>query len=325
MEVRALRVSRNRPADLTVTQRTGAPSPGGSVVTVGNFDGVHRGHLALLDRCKELRGADDSLAVVTFEPLPLAWLHPEFAPARLSNVHDKLVCLKRAGVDHVWLMRFDDSFANLRPEEFVRQVLVAGLNISHLVVGEDFRFGKGRQGDLVLARELGRQFGFEVDALPDIRTGDQRISSSGVRKALDEGAFEAAADMLGRRYTMSGHVVHGKKLGRKLGYPTANLLIRATPCPLQGIFATWARVSGQQWKPAVVSLGRRPTVGGDEPLLEVHFFDFKGDLYGQRLEVDFVAKLRSEAHFDHIEDLVIQMIRDEGQARKILAECQVPE
>jgi riboflavin kinase/FMN adenylyltransferase len=320
-----LRVSRNRP----VIDQDGADvspvSAGRSVVTVGNFDGVHRGHQALLDHCKTICGDDESVTVVTFEPLPITVLHPEFAPARLSNVYDKLTCLKNAGVDHVWLMRFDESLARLSPEEFVQRVLVGGLNISRLVVGEDFRFGKGRQGDIAQARALGETLGFEVHTVPDVLHNEQRISSSAVREGLAKGAFDSVAEMLNRRFTISGHVVPGKRLGRKLGYPTANLLIRAIPSPVEGIFAAWTRVIGEEWKPAVVSLGRRPTFGGEEPLLEVHFFDFNGDLYGKRLEVDFVEKLRSEALFDHIDDLVIQMVRDEGRARTVLAERSIPD
>ncbi len=321
-----MRVTRNRPAKSESGTATvsGSARPAG-VVTIGNFDGVHKGHQALLERCKCERENGEEITVVTFEPAPVVWLAPEFVPARLSGVYAKLACLRDLGVDHVWLMRFDDEVAHMAPEEFVERILTISLNASTLVVGEDFRFGRQREGDVKLLQVLCRARAIALHIVSDVNSGGQRISSSAVRKALANDDFDGAAQMLGRRYTMGSHVVRGQQLGRNLGYPTANLRVTVTPSPLLGIFAAWSRVQGQAWKPAVVSLGRRPTVGGGERLLEVHFFDFKGDLYGQRLEVDFVAKLRSEAHFHDIDDLVIQMVRDESQAREILAQRAVPQ
>ena len=198
------------------------------------------------------------------------------------------------------------------------------------MVGMDFRFGHRREGDVQLLRDLGRELGFDVDIVPAVHLDGNRISSSAIRQALDAGAFARAAEMLGRPYCMEGHVIVGRQLGRKLGYPTANLRIRTPPSAVNGIFAIFARIMGQKghtdgaWMPAVSSVGLRPTIGGTEPLLEVHFFDFEADLYGKRLEVQFVAKLRDERRFEDIDQLATQMRLDEMEARDILARTERP-
>jgi riboflavin kinase / FMN adenylyltransferase len=304
-----------------------------SVVTIGNLDGVHLGHRALLARCKKLAGKNEAVSVVTFEPLPQAVFKPEAAPARLTTVYQKLEQLRAAGADCTWMLRFDAALAALPPGEFVTRVLVAGLGARCVVVGEDFRFGHRREGDVARLKTLGEELGFEVDTLPAVYLGAERISSSAIRSALAEGNLELAARMLGRPFRMEGHVVVGQQLGRKLGYPTANLRVRARPAAVQGVFAVYVRVpvypgglhGHHNWLPGVCSLGWRPTVGGLDPLLEVHLFDFKRDLYGQRLEVEFVAKLRDEAHFESIDTMVAQMRRDEAEARLILENTERPE
>jgi len=301
-------------------------------VAIGNFDGVHLGHRALIDRCRELASEGEQVAVVTFEPLPLAFFRPELAPPRLSTVYQKLNLLRSAGVDITWLMRFDQKLAGLTAREFVEQVLVGKMNARSVVIGEDFRFGRGREGDVAMlsalgaemSAEMGTDMGFGVETVGAVLNRGERISSSGIRDALAAGDFQSAADSLGRPFTMEGRVVRGAALGRKLGYPTANLRIRSLPSPLGGVLAAWSRVAGGPWLPAVTNLGRRPAVGGKEPLLEVHFFDFEKDLYGQRLEVQFVAKLRDELDFGDIEDLVAQMKRDEQEARQVLASARKP-
>jgi riboflavin kinase/FMN adenylyltransferase len=295
------------------------------VVAIGNFDGLHLGHRALIQRCKDMRGTGEVIAVMSFEPLPQAFFRPEHAPARLSTVYQKLCLLAKAEVDLVWLMRFGRELASLTARQFVEQALVEGLNAGCVVVGEDFRFGRGREGDVATLRELGTEHGFAVSTVAAVEVDGQRISSSGIRKQLAAGDFRAAAKWLGRPFRMEGHVVRGAQLGRKLGFPTANLKIRAHPSPLQGVFAVFARAKGGRWLPAVSSLGWRPAVGGKEPLLEVHFFDFEKDLYGQRLEVQFVAKLRDELNFDSMDDLVDQMNRDAVQARAWLATTKTPQ
>ena len=314
-----MRVIRNRPE-----WNDGAYVPGRSVVAIGNFDGVHLGHRALIELGRKLAGADDEVAVVTFEPLPQTFFRPEHAPARLSTVHQKLDLLRSAGVDLTWLMRFGSRFAALSAREFTEQVLIQKLNASYVVVGEDFRFGRGQEGDVAMLTEFGRELGFEVKTVPSVLCGGERISSSGVRLKLAAGDFTSAAEWLGRPFRLEGHVIRGAGLGRKLGYPTANLGIRAEPCPLGGVLAAFSRVRGGRWLPAVTNLGRRPVVGGKEPLLEVRFFDFDEDLYGQRLEVQFVAKLRDELDFESLDDLVEQMKRDERKARQCLAQAQPP-
>jgi riboflavin kinase/FMN adenylyltransferase len=307
-------------------------------VAIGNFDGLHLGHLALIGRCQRLASAGSAadaaagsagdrlaVAVVTFEPLPQAFFRPQQAPARLSTVYQKLNTLRALGVDLAWLTRFDAQFAGLSARDFVECVLVADLGARHVVIGEDFRFGRGRQGDVALLRELGAELGFEVQVEPAVHRDGERISSSGIRAHLAAAEFDAAAECLGRPFRMEGRVIRGARLGRQLGYPTANLRIRAEPSPVGGVLAAFARVAGGTWRPAVTNLGSRPAVGGKEPLLEVHFFDFDGDLYGQRLEVQFVAKLRDERGFQRIEDLVEQMKRDEQAARAVLAAARAPD
>ena len=313
-----MRIIRNRPGT------EGTFDPGPSVVAIGNFDGVHLGHQALIETSRELAGTDGSVAVVTFEPLPQAFFRPEQAPARLSTVYQKLDLLRSAGVDMTWLMRFDRQLAALTARQFVEQVLVRKLNASHVVVGEDFRFGRGREGDVALLAKLGAELGYEVKTVPAVLCDNERISSSGIRSKLAAGDFASAAGSLGRPFRMEGYVTRGAALGRALGYPTANLRIRAEPSPLGGVLAAFSRVRGGRWLPAVTNLGRRPAVGGKEPLLEVHFFDFDKDLYGQRLEVQFVAKLRDELNFESLDDLVEQMKRDEQSARLILAAADSP-
>jgi riboflavin kinase/FMN adenylyltransferase len=288
------------------------------VVSIGNFDGVHLGHRALIDRCHALSSTGDAVAVVTFEPLPRAYFDPASAPQRLSSPVERIRLLDGAGVDLVWTMRFGQALAQVGAEDFVREVLVEELGARHVVTGDDFRFGHRREGDLQMLRELGQRYGFASLVVATVMQGGRRVSSGAVREALAAGDFGAAAEMLGRPYAIRGRVLRGQQLGRKLGYPTANLKIQALPCPIQGIFAVRARAAGDVWRPAVASLGWRPTVGGEDMLLEVHFFDIEAELYGLRLEVEFVAKLRDEAHFVTIEEMAQQMKIDEAQARQQL-------
>jgi riboflavin kinase/FMN adenylyltransferase len=315
-----MRVIRNRPDKVRA-----ATGSGRSVVTIGNFDAIHRGHQALIERCRALAAGRERVAVVTFEPLPQAFFRPDAAPPRLTTVFQKLGLLRSLGVHTTWMMRFDQQLAAMQAQAFVEQVLVRSLGAVQVVVGEDFRFGRGREGDLGLLRKLGQAHGFGVSPVAAVMNNGERISSSGIRRKLASGDFETAAAWLGRPFRMEGHVLRGAGLGRKLGYPTANLAIRSRPSPLQGVLAAYARVSGGAWLPAVINLGRRPAVGGTEPLLEVHFFDFDQDLYGQRLEVQFVAKLRDELDFATLDDLVAQMKHDESAARSCLAETPLPE
>jgi riboflavin kinase/FMN adenylyltransferase len=309
-----MRVIRNR-----LEWNGGACLSGRAVVAIGNFDGLHLGHQALIERCRKLAVSGESVAVVSFEPLPQAFFRPEQAPARLCTVYQKLMLLRRAGVDFTWLMRFDQALAAMSARDFAEQVLARKLKARAIVVGEDFRFGRGQEGDVSVLRSLGHELDFDVETVPAVSRDGERISSSGIRKQLAIGDFATAAEWLGRPFRMEGHVIRGAGLGRGFGFPTANLAIRARPSPVSGVLAAFSRVAGGPWLPAVTNLGHRPAVGGREPLLEVHMIDFDRDLYGQRLEVQFVAKLREELNFGSLDDLVAQMKRDKQEARRQLA------
>lgn len=290
-----------------------------SVVTIGNFDGLHLGHQALIDRCKSLAGGKRPIAVVSFEPLPEAWFRPEAAPARLMSVRQKIDYLAKEEIDLVWLMRFNQALAGMSAEDFVQNILVQALAAGDVVVGDDFRYGKGRQGDTDSLRRSGKELGFDLSTVPMLDVDGQRASSTTIRQCLASGDLQQAAVLLGRPFRMAGRVLRGRQLGRQLGYPTANLRLAASPSPLMGVFAIRVRWSDGDWYDGVANLGTRPAVGGEGFLVEAHVFDFNGSLYGQRLEVEFIKKLREESHFDDIDDLVVQMREDERQARYCLA------
>lgn len=291
-------------------------APDGSVATIGNFDGVHRGHQALLGRLAEGRRGLP-VVVVTFEPLPVEYFAPDRAPARLTSLAEKLEALAAGGVDRVWLLRFSERLARLEAEDFVRRVIVEGAGARRLLVGDDFRFGHRRAGDLGLLRRMGPDCGFEADAMESHRLDGERISSTAVREALGKGDLARAETLLGRPYAICGRVVRGEQLGRRLGYPTANIRIRRRPA-VEGVFAVSVEgVSGEPL-PGVASLGTRPTVEGRQRLLEVHLFDFDRPIYGQRLRVVFRRRLREERRFDSLEALTEQMRRDEVAARQYL-------
>lgn len=299
-------------------------NPGGtllqsSVVTIGNFDGLHLGHQSLIQHCKSVAGGTKPIAVVSFEPLPQAWFRPEAAPARLMSVRQKLEYLVNAAIDLTWLMRFNQSLAQMSAEDFVRVVLVETLSATHVVVGEDFRYGAGRQGDIESLRQAGVKLGFGLSAAPMLDIDGCRASSSNIRRCLASGDLEQARRLLGRPYRMSGRVIRGRQLGRELGYPTANMRLATLPSPLKGVFVIKACLSNGKWRDGVANLGTRPAVGGQGMLLEAHLFDFEGDIYAQKLEVEFVKKLRDETNFEDIDDLVVQMHEDERQARDWLA------
>ena len=291
----------------------------GSVVTIGTFDGLHLGHQALLARLSA-HGARLGRAamVLTFEPMPREYLSPGKGPARLTSLRERWRVLERLGVEVVWLLRFGESLRNLSGEDFTR-LLALELRAPVVVVGHDFRFGRNGEATAeTLARAAGR-LGFEVDVVPPVTLDGQRVSSSAVRAALARGDFEQASRWLGRPYSMIGRVASGNRLGRRLGFPTANLRLERRRSPVDGIFAVRVHGISGAALPGVASLGRRPTVsGGGEVLLEVHVFDFSADLYGRRIEVEFVAKLRDEERFADLEALVAQMHHDARAARAIL-------
>ena len=293
----------------------------GSVVTIGNFDGVHRGHQALVERCHAWDEEGLDRAVVTFEPLPQAWFNAAEAPARLTSPRQKTALFARMGMDLIWMIRFNQTLADWPARAFADHVLGSALNARHVVVGDDFRFGRRREGDLALLEDLGRERGFSVEIVREVVDDQGRISSSAVRKALREGRFERAADLLGRPWSLEGRVFRGSQLGRRLGYPTANMKLAVGPCPVAGIFAVQARLVGEAdsgWMDGVANLGTRPAVGGGDFLVEVHLFDLEMDLYARRLEVRFIEKIRDEANFNNLDALKLQMSRDAKEARTIL-------
>lgn len=293
----------------------------GSVACIGAFDGLHLGHRALIGQVRErARALDADAVVVSFEPLPREFFAPPGeAPARLLWPRHKLCMLAEAGVDRVGLLRFNAALAAMPAEDFVQRLLVERLGAREVWVGEEFRFGRGRRGDVPMLQALGREAGFTAHSLEHVEAHGERVSSSRIRAHLAAGELDAAAHLLGRPYSMGGRVLYGRQLGRKLGYPTANLGLRGRRPALGGIFAALVHGVGAAPWPSVASLGTRPTVNGVEPLLEAHLFDFDGDLYGRLIEVEFVAKLRDEERFDDLPALVAQMHNDAAAARAVLA------
>jgi riboflavin kinase / FMN adenylyltransferase len=292
----------------------------GCVVTIGTFDGIHLGHKALLERlCEHASRLSRPAMVLTFEPMPREYLKPEDPPARLTSWRERWRILGSCRIDYMCVLRFDERLRNLSGESFAA-LLASQLHAHLVVVGHDFRFGRNGEATASSLVAAGSTLGFGVDVVPPVLERGVRVSSSSVREALARGDFELAKSWLGRPYSMTGRVVRGNQLGRKLGFPTANLRTGRRRVPVGGIFAV--RVHGVASKPlpAVASLGTRPTVaGGGEMLLEAHVFDYAGDLYGREIEVEFVSKLRDEEYFPDLDALVAQINRDADAARRILA------
>jgi riboflavin kinase / FMN adenylyltransferase len=295
------------------------PSHRGCALTIGNFDGLHLGHRAVLGQLiVRARALGLPAVVMCFEPTPREYFMGADAPPRLASFREKFLGLADQGVDRLYCARFDAAMASLAPDAFIREYLVDGLGTRFLVIGDDFRFGKDRAGDYATLQAAGREHGFDLAQTPTCILEGQRVSSTAVRTALATGNLEVARRLLGRHYGMTGRVIEGKRLGQSLGFPTANLRPGRRVLPVTGVFAALVRGLGEQPWPAVANLGTRPTVDGREPLLEAHLFDFKGDLYGRRITVEFVARLRDEQRFDDLQDLVAQMHRDADDARRIL-------
>lgn len=281
------------------------------VATIGNFDGLHLGHQKLLqnviEKAKQLKLPS---VLITFEPLPQEYFLKDKAAGRLLRLRDKLKVLNEFGIDHVLCLRFDTKLANLSAEDFVQDILVGKLSVKHLIVGDDFRFGRGRTGDFALLQKFGQQSGFVVEDTQTILLNEQRIGSSRVRTALANGDLLLAEQLLGRKYAMSGHVAHGEKLGRRLGVPTLNLPMLGKKPPFTGIFVVQVYGLDEQPLPGVANLGIRPTINGKEYLLEVHLFNFNRDVYGAYVRVEFLQKLRDEEKFNSLDELKIQMQKD---------------
>lgn len=290
-------------------------NPRHRALTIGNFDGVHRGHQAMLQRLTE--AAEDlelPPAVLTFDPHPREFFAKDNAPPRLSGLRGKLEQFKARGVAEVYIARFDARLAGLSPSDFIDHILVERLGTRWVLVGDDFRFGRGRAGDLSALSAAARSF--SVEAMPTVSVDGERVSSSAVRAALARGELDHAARLLGRPYAIAGRVAHGDKRGRNLGFPTANVQLRHKPA-LSGIFAVRVRGLGEAPRSGVASLGVRPTVKtGAKPLLEVFVFDFDEAVYGRRVTVEFLHKLRDEERYPDVDALVRQMRVDADQARE---------
>jgi riboflavin kinase/FMN adenylyltransferase len=290
------------------------------VLTVGNYDGVHLGHQRIL-RVLRQRAAEFGCeaTVLVFEPSSKEFIDPADAPARLTRWREKYLALAGQGVDRLITLRFDEHMRAMSPQRFVEELIVDALRARHVVVGDDFRYGAKAQGTIESLRAAGANFGFGVEQIDAFEVDGVRVSSTAVRQRLEQGDCSGAARLLGRPYRMVGRVVYGEALGRTLGFPTANLRLKRRKAPIGGILAV--RVYGIEAGPldGVASLGTRPTVNGIEPLLEVHLFDFSGDLYGRAIEVEFIAKLRDEVRFDSLGSLQAQMKIDAEQARDVLS------
>ena len=302
---------------LGIPQKSGFPT----ALTIGNFDGLHLGHRAMLDQLIILARARQLPAcVLTFEPHPQEFFAPDRAPARLASLREKLSMFQSAGVDHVFLLRFGRELASQTPQEFIDCVLIQGLGVQHLIVGDDFCFGKGRSGNYATLKAAGAVQGFEVEAMHTVEVNGVRASSSAIRDALAAGDLPLAKQLLGRDYNMAGRVIHGDKIGRELGFPTANIALHRKRAPLDGVFAVTVEGIADQALPGAASIGVRPTIGaGLKPALEVHLLDFSGEIYRQHVSVNFLHMLRGQEKYDSLDALKKQIARDVDDTRKYFA------
>ncbi|MCP5079491.1 MAG: bifunctional riboflavin kinase/FAD synthetase [Psychromonas sp.] len=288
----------------------------GCVLSIGNFDGIHLGHkavlLRLLDEAKRL---NVPATVMTFEPQPEELFLGNNAPARLSRLRDKFVQLEKLTLDRLLCVSFTHKFANISAESFIEELLINKLNVKYLVVGDDFHFGYQRKGDFQLLKQAGDKYGFEVVDTQSLTQQALRISSTRIRDFLAKGELAEAATMLGRKYSIAGRVSHGRKLGRTIGVPTANLFLKRRVSPVSGVFVVSVLGIDKKVYLGVANIGTRPTVQGERQQLEVHIFNFEGDLYGEQLEVILESKLRDEVKFDSFSELKVQIDKDTQQAQ----------
>jgi|TARA_B110000967_G_scaffold39642_1_gene39371 riboflavin kinase/FMN adenylyltransferase len=293
-----------------------SPSSEGCVATIGNFDGVHLGHQAVLSQLA-LKGDMLGLpaTVITFEPQPTEFFLPAKAPPRLSRFREKVEALRSYSIEQLCVLRFNEVLAGMSANDFIQKLLVKGLNVRYLVVGDDFKFGKDRKGDFALLKKMGEEHNFQVVNMHTFAIAETRVSSTRIRQALTAGDLMLAQTLLGHPYKMSGRVAHGDKRGRTLGYPTANIHLHRAKVPLTGVYAV--RLYGLEDEPieGIANVGVRPTIGEGNTLLEVHLFDFNKDIYGENVQVYFLHKVRDEKKFDGLPALVAQIERDCQSAR----------
>lgn len=294
----------------------------GCVLTIGNFDGVHRGHQALLAKLTaKARATGLPASVLTFEPHPREYFAHENRPRRLTSLREKIQLLAAQGVDRLYIGRFNARFASLTAEQFIEDILIRGLGVRDLMIGDDFRFGKGRRGDFAMLQHAGQTAGFTVEAMHTLVHEGERVSSSAIREALAEGDMPHAARLLGRPYSISGRVMHGDKIGRTIGFPTANIQLKHRSPPLMGIYTVSVDGLADKPWPGVASIGVRPTINdAGRATLEVHLFDWSADCYDAHLRVNFLRKQRDEERYDSLEALTAQIARDAEEARAYFAQ-----
>lgn len=302
-----------------LSRQVDSPLAEGCVATIGNFDGVHLGHQTIIDQVKnKARALFLPSVVMVFEPQPREFFQGMEAPPRLMGFRQKLEALLKADIDIVLCLKFDETFRSYSAMGFIDDVLIDGLAVRHLVVGDDFRFGCDRAGDFALLEKVGKTAGFSVENTCTVTVADERISSTRIRNLLLENQLEKAEALLGRPYCLRGRVVYGRQLGRRIGSPTANVLLRQMPA-LRGVYVVRVTLESGTTQDGVANIGLRPTVDGKQPALEVHLFDFTGTLYGQHIDVVFRHGLRDEVKFDSIDALKAQIARDFDAARAWLA------
>ncbi|MFT5709779.1 MAG: riboflavin kinase/FMN adenylyltransferase [Halioglobus sp.] len=289
----------------------------GCVATIGAFDGVHRGHQAVIRQLLQKSAAVDMPSIViVFEPLPREYFAPLNAPARLSSFREKFVALQALGVDRILRVRFTEHLQTMSAQDFIDTLFVGGLGVSHVALGDDFRFGNDREGDFRLLAAQGERYGFDVESTDTFAIHGERVSSTRIRQALEEADFELAEALLGRPYSISGKVVYGRQLGRSLGFPTANLELHRLRAPLSGVYAVEVTGAGLNKAQGVANVGTRPTVNDSiKANLEVHLLDLNQNLYGRRIEVVFKHKLRDEQKFESVNELKENIARDVKNAR----------
>lgn len=291
------------------------PQVRGCVLTIGNFDGVHLGHQEVLNGLKnKAKSLCLPSTVMTFEPQPQELFNGDKAPARLSRLREKLSLLGDYDIERLLCVRFDAKFSAMTAQDFIEQLLVKKLGVKFLVVGDDFRFGHKRIGDFEMLKRAGQEYGFEVISTQSLKVSKARVSSTLIRAQLAEGNIENATQMLGHPFVISGRVRHGQKLGRTIGFPTANIALDRKVSPVQGVFAVEVKLNGKTYQ-GVANIGQRPTVNGTRIQLEIHLFEFQGDIYGQCLDTHVLHKIRSEIKFDSFELLKEQIKRDVIQAK----------
>ena len=287
-----------------------------SAVTIGNFDGVHRGHQLVIRQLRRVAAATGlPTVVIIFEPQPIEFFAPDKAPKRLARFRDKIAYLKAQHIDYLLCLHFDADLAALSAEEFVQRILIDSLQTRHLVIGDDFHFGHQRQGNFSFLQQNSERFGFRVDETETLMQDGDRVSSTRVRDCIQQEDFKRAAELLGRPYSLSGRIAHGQKLGRQLGYPTINIKMGDKTLIVKGIFAVQVKGIDNQALRGVASIGTRPTVNGVDTILEVYILDFNRDVYGYRVEVEFLHKIRDEEKFDSLDELTAHIAQDTAKAK----------